>query len=140
MVHFLKIFIIKWNFNSAGHNSGKDGIQRHIGKFYLENYTPYDEVTMIPTGKISPTKGTPIDLSVIIEINYLKCQKLLTSKHQELFKLGDKLKNMEQGYDHNYCDDNYSKISRKVCEIKDPESGRQLNLWTNQPGVQFYTG
>ena len=48
---------------------------------------------------------------------------------------------IRQGYDHNFClRGGVSDAPRFAARVEDPGSGRVLELWTNQPGVQFYSG
>lgn len=77
----------------------------------------------IPTGELMPVKGTPFDLTT---------EKKIGNSIHEVPGLG---------YDHNYvldCGD--EKLGLKhAAKLKDPSSSRVLNLWTNAPGMQFYT-
>jgi len=45
----------------------------------------------------------------------------------------------EAGYDHNFCLDGNGEPLHRAARAVDPVSGRGLEIWTNQPGVQFYT-
>ena len=44
------------------------------------------------------------------------------------------------GYDHNYCLDKEDGVYDKIGEVTDPESGRTMEIYTDLPGVQFYSG
>lgn len=107
-------------WNLSGHDSGD--ILEHCIQIWASHITPVDE-NSIPTGEIMPVKGTPFDFTVE--------KKIGSSIHQVLV-----------GYDHNYvldCGD--EKLGLKhVAKLKDPLGLRILNLWSNAPGVQFYTG
>ncbi|CAK9329934.1 unnamed protein product [Citrullus colocynthis] len=107
-------------WNLGGHNSGD--VLNHSIHLWANHITPVDE-NIVPTGEIMPVKGTPFDF---------------TSEK----KIGTSIHEVGMGYDHNYvldCGD--EKLGLKhVAEVKEPSSGRVLNLWTNAPGVQFYTG
>jgi aldose 1-epimerase len=94
------------------------GHQVHIA---ASRYTPVD-AALIPTGKLVKVAGTPLDF---------------TAPHS----VGERLAAVPGGYDHNYV------IDRKadgllVCaaRVEEPESGRMLEVFTTDPGIQFYTG
>ncbi|KAI3454941.1 hypothetical protein Pfo_011604 [Paulownia fortunei] len=106
-------------WNLAGHNSGS--ILDHTIQIWANHLTPVDQNT-IPTGEIMPVKGTPFDF---------------TTEN----KIGSRIQEVGIGYDHNYvldCGDEKSGL-KHAAKLKDPTSSRTLNLWTNAPGMQFYT-
>ncbi|EEF31898.1 galactose mutarotase [Ricinus communis] len=106
-------------WNLAGHNSGS--ILDHAIQIWGSQVTPVDQNT-VPTGDIMPVKGTPFDFT--------------TEK-----KVGASIREVGLGYDHNYvldCGEEKSGLKR-AAKLKDPSSSRVLNLWTNAPGMQFYT-
>ncbi|GJY09417.1 aldose 1-epimerase [Tanacetum coccineum] len=106
-------------WNLAGHSSGT--ILDHSAQIYAKHFTPLDQ-TQIPTGEIKPVEGTPFDFT--------------TEK-----KIGTSIHEVGIGYDHNYvldCGEEKSGLKHAV-KLKDPSSSRVLNLWTNAPGIQFYT-
>ena len=106
-------------WNLAGHNSGN--ILDHSIQLWANHITPVDENT-VPTGKIMPVKGTPFDF---------------TSEN----RIGNTISQVGLGYDHNYvldCGEEKEGL-RHTAKVRDPSSSRVLNLWTNAPGVQFYT-
>lgn len=107
-------------WNLAGHKSGN--ILDHTVQIWANHITPVDDNT-IPTGEIRPVKGTPFDFT--------------TEK-----RVGESIHEVGLGYDHNYvldCGEEKSGL-KHAAKVKDPASGRVLNLWTNAPGMQFYTG
>lgn len=107
-------------WNLAGHNSGN--VLDHSIQVSASKITPVDANT-VPTGEIMPVKGTPFDF---------------TTEN----KIGSRIQEVPGGYDHNYvldCGEEKSGL-RHAARLKDPSSSRVLNIWTNAPGVQFYTG
>lgn len=106
-------------WNLAGHNSG-DTLGHSI-QIWGKYYTPVDE-NSIPTGEIVPVKDTPFDFTT-------------------LHKVGARINDVPGGYDHNYvldCGDEKNGL-KLAAKLKDPSTSRTLNLWTDAPGMQFYT-
>lgn len=87
------------------------------------NFTPVDE-HLIPTGEIAPTKDTPFDFSTPHKIG-----ERIDSDHPQM-RLG-------HGYDHNFIIEGSGMrfFANAYCET----SGRMLEVYSDQPGVQFYT-
>ena len=85
-----------------------------------DNYTPVD-TTLIPTGEIKSVKGTPFDFTTPKEI-------------------GKDFANVQGGYDHNFVLNKKDNLLDKVAEVSDSISGRVMDVYTTQPGLQFYTG
>ncbi|CAA7031341.1 unnamed protein product [Microthlaspi erraticum] len=105
-------------WNLGGHNAG-DILSEEI-QILGSSYTPVDG-ELIPTGQISPVKGTPYDFL-------------------QLRPIKDNMKELQTGYDINYCLDGKADKMRKIVELVDKNSGRKMELSGNQPGLQFYTG
>jgi len=103
-------------FNLAG---CKVDTRDHQVKIYADAYTPVDEGN-IPTGDITPVEGTPFDL-------------------RQWTVIRDRLTDLPRGYDHNFCVKGTPDNAVLVAELYDPESGRLLQTYTTEPGVQFYT-
>lgn len=107
-------------WNLAGHSSGT--ILNHSEQIWANHITPVDQNT-VPTGEIMPVKGTPFDFTA---------EKKIGASIHEVPGLG---------YDHNYvldCGEEKEGLKHAV-RLRDPSSSRVLNLWTNAPGMQFYT-
>ncbi len=92
----------------------------HTLKIDADNYTPVD-TTLIPTGEIKSVKGTPFDF-------------------KKAKKIGLEIGAVSGGYDHNWVLNKKDSSLQKIVELKDSLSGRTLEVYTTQPGVQFYTG
>ncbi|CAI9113686.1 OLC1v1014337C1 [Oldenlandia corymbosa var. corymbosa] len=106
-------------WNLGGHDSGN--VLDHSIQIWAKHVTPVDQNT-IPTGEIMPVKDTAFDF---------------TTEQ----KIGSRINVVGIGYDHNYvldCGDEKLGLKHAV-KLKDPRSSRVLNLWTNAPGMQFYT-
>lgn len=109
-------------FNLAGHSSGT--ILDHVARFAAKNYTPADE-TLIPTGKIEPVANTAFDFTTAKPIG------------KDLEKAGGK----PVGYDLNYVlDKGMTERPELAAVVTEPRSGRVLEVYTTEPGLQFYTG
>lgn len=105
-------------WNLGGHNSGD--IFSHTIQLFASNITPIND-KLIPTGQISPVKGTPYD--------FLQPRTI-----------GSEFKDLPNGYDINYVlEKTTTKHLTKVAVVRDEKSGRKMELWSNQVGVQFYT-
>ena len=86
------------------------------------NYTLADD-QLIPTGKIASVKGTPLDFTT---------PTLVGARI-------DQLKPKPGGYDHNYVIDHQGQALVLVARVRDPNSGRVMEVSTTEPGVQLYT-
>ena len=109
-------------FNLNGHNSGN--ILDHEVFIAAKNYTRADEKA-IPTGEIIPVKGTPMDFTVKKKIG-----RDINEQYEALI--------FGNGYDHNWALDNDGKFT-KVAELSSEESGIDMEVFTDLPGVQMYT-
>lgn len=116
-------------FNLNG-NPSKEG-DNMILMVNADNYTPSDS-TYMTTGEIKPVEGTPMDFRVPTPLS-------LNINNQEF----DQIRNAT-GFDHNWCLNTYKDgkgDDKTVCAtLYSPESGIFLEMFTNEPGVQVYSG
>jgi aldose 1-epimerase len=113
-------------FNLAGVESD-GGILDHQVMIAADSYLP-----------VSPA-GIPLDAPGKVEATPFDFRKL----HPVGARLRDAYEQvlLRQGYDHNFClRGGATSEPRFAARVEDPRSGRALELWTNQPGVQFYSG
>ena len=111
-------------FNLSG--AGQPSILKDRLTLDADHYTPVDD-TLIPTGKVEDVGGTPFDFRHGVEIGSR------INKDDEQLKLG-------KGYDHNFVLNRKGDLSVVAAKVEDPASGRVLEVYTDQPGIQFYTG
>ena len=112
-------------FNLKGEGNGTTN--DHILTIYADSFIPVDSV-LIPTGEIAPVEGTPFDFRIPIAIG----ERVATDNPQ--LKYG-------MGYDHNWVlNRKTGKDVELAASVYEPASGRFMEVFTDQPGIQFYGG
>ena len=114
-----------WNLSGEGSANGAMG---HLVTIPAETYLPTD-ATAIPTGEFKPVAGTVFDFRTPHAVG----ERVRDASDEQIV--------FGRGYDHNWV------IGRQVtadqhlmARVSDPASGRGFELWSNQPGLQFYSG
>lgn len=108
------------------HGTSSKSSNSHILTIYADSYTPTDSL-LIPTGRIERVEGTPLDfrspkaIGDRIEIPY------------QALKYG-------KGYDHNWVLRKDGEAPSLAAEVYEPETGILMKVYTDQKGLQFYSG
>jgi aldose 1-epimerase len=115
-------------FNLAG--AGHSTIVDQVAMINADKFTPVDK-TLIPTGELQDVKDTPFDFTQPMAIG------------ARLHADNEQLKNAEPkegGYDHNWVFNNPGNLGALAVRVYDPKSARAVEMYTTEPGVQFYIG
>lgn len=100
--------------------AGQGDILGHELTLVADRFTPVD-ATLIPTGELKPVQGTPMDF---------------TTPHA----IGERIDQVPDGYDHNFVLNNDDGSMALAAQLYDPSTGRLLEIYTTEPGIQFYSG
>ena len=112
-------------FNLSG--DGNNTILGDLLTIHADAFTPVDD-TFMTIGEIAPVEGTPMDFRTPAAIG-----ERIDQYDYEQLKNGD-------GYDHNWVLNTGGDVTQVAATVYSPATGIQLDVYTNEPGVQVYTG
>ena len=105
---------------------GNGSVEEYEMMIKASHFVPIDAES-IPTGEIRPVEGTPFDFRQGHAIG-------------AMIGMDDEQLRNGRGYDHNWCIDKETDGVELVCAVTDPVSGRCVEVLSDQPGLQFYSG
>jgi aldose 1-epimerase len=108
------------SYFNLGYGQSQD-ILEHVLTLKADRFTPVDK-TLIPTGELQSADGTPMDF-------------------RQPHPIGERIGQVPGGYDHNFVlADKMRAAPELAASVYEPRSGRTMEVYTDQPGVQFYSG
>jgi aldose 1-epimerase len=107
-------------------NGGASDILGHEVMIAADRFTPVDE-GLIPTGELRSVEGTPLDFRQPVAIG------ARIDQDDEQMKFGG-------GYDHNWVLNNQDGTLALAARVHEPTTGRVMEVYTTEPGLQFYSG
>jgi aldose 1-epimerase len=111
-------------FDLAGEGKGK--VLGHELTLNADRFTPVDK-NLVPTGELLTVKGTPLDFTTPATIG-----SRINDHYQQLVLAG--------GYDHNFVVNGKAGELRLAARVHEPTSRRVMEVYTTEPGIQFYSG
>ena len=111
-------------FNLKGHTA--ETILDHQLKINADNFLPVNN-DVIPTGKLSAVENTPFDFKTFHSIG------------ERIYKSDEQLK-IGKGYDHCFALNGKDGMLKLAATLRESTSGRAMDIYTNAPGIQLYTG
>lgn len=112
-------------FNLSGNPA--QPINDHIVYLNADSFTPVDS-TFMTTGEIRPVAGTPMDFTEARSIG------------RDITKFEDEQIKNANGYDHNWCLNTAGDDTQVAARVECPSTGIVLEVYTNEPGIQMYSG
>lgn len=107
--------------------AGKGDVLNHVVTINADKFTPTDAGS-IPTGELRRVRGTPFDFTIPTTIG-----ARINNDYDQL--------TLGKGYDHNWVINQTSPgVLTKAATVSEASSGRVMEVWSTEPGTQFYTG